>query len=286
MDSQTYFRIKRRVFEIVEVDDKGNVASAAFDWFIITLIVMNILMFMLETIPDLPALYLRWLHVFDVFSLLIFTVEYVVRLWSCTSEPAYSHPVRGRLKFATKPLLILDLLAILPFYLPFVPLDLRFLRALRVLRVLRVLKLARYFESLRLLGRILLSKKEEIIVSLGIILTLMFMAASLIFVFEHPVHPDEFPDMFYTLWWAAVSLTVGHGTYPTTVIGRVLYALIALLGVGIFAIPTGIIASGFMEYIAKKKECVCPKCNTPCRCEREISLGTESHLEKDRPLSG
>jgi voltage-gated potassium channel len=141
-------RLRRRVYEILERGGPGDLASQVFDYFILSLIALNILALILETVEPLRQAHGTAFARFELVSIVVFTTEYLSRLWSCTSDPAYRHPLRGRLQFAATPMAAIDLAAILPFYVPMlIPLDLRFIRALRLFRLFRVFKVGRYSES-------------------------------------------------------------------------------------------------------------------------------------------
>jgi voltage-gated potassium channel len=166
---------------------------------------------------------------------------------------------------------LIDLAAILPFYLPmFVIIDLRFLRILRLTRLLRILKINRYTESLDMIKVVLYQKKEELSVTMFITFLLLLLSSSIMYYVETDVQPDAFPNIIAAFWWGVATLTtVGYGdVYPITVIGKILSGIIALLGIGLVALPTGIISSGFMDQMSqkrkpkeeKKKKSYCPYC--------------------------
>lgn len=265
---------KRRVYELVNVTkDPETGEEPHFDWFdraLAVLIVLNVAAVVLETERGLWERYHPYFRVFDLFSTVVFTIEYVMRIWSCTVEPRYAHPVWGRLKCALHPLLLFDLLAILPAYLPGT-LDLRTLRAMRLLRILRVLKLGRYSDSVAMLWRVLKNRRGELLVMLFVLGVVLIMAASVVYYAEHETQPDKFSSIPASKWWAVITLTtIGYGdVYPVTGLGRLLGGFIAIIGIGIVALPAGILASGFSEEIQqrrarkmarRKKERRCPHC--------------------------
>ncbi len=259
--------LKQRVWQILEVDRAGDRLSRAFDIFIISLIALNGLAFVFGTVEDLASAFGSWLDAFERFSIVVFTVEYAGRLWSCVTVPAYAGALKGRLRFMFTPLALVDLLAIAPFYLPFVSFDLRFLRLLRLFRVFRIFKLARYMESLQLLGRVFVQKKEELATTLVVLIVLLIFAASFMYYAEHDTQPRSFPDIPSAMWWAVATLTtVGYGdVYPVSPLGRLLGAVVAILGIGLFALPTAILGSGFLEELQKKRKApsICPHCGKP-----------------------
>jgi len=258
-------RVRRRVFEILEAAMPDDLPSRVFDCFIMTLISLNVVAVMLETVESLYNRYYALFWGFEVFSIAVFTVEYALRLWACTADERFGHPVMGRLRFALTPLALVDLVAILPFYLPmFFSFDLRFIRALRLFRVFRTLKMGRYSEALKLVGDVLKETKEELLTTVFVITILLVITSTLMFFAEHEAQPQAFSNAFDAMWWGVVTLTtVGYGdVYPVTPWGKLLGAAVAILGIGMFALPAGILASGFAEELRKrrKKHVICPHC--------------------------
>lgn len=255
---------KRRIFEIVEVAKPGDRASRAFDIFILSLIALNVVVVMAETVSPMYEWSPRSFHAFEVFSILVFTIEYLLRIWSCTTSERFSQPVMGRLRFAVNPLLLIDLVAILPFYLPFTSLDLRFLRTVRLVRFFRVAKLLRYSNALRVLTRVFWSKKEELGIAVSILGVLLVLASSLMYYAEGAAQPEKFSSIPASMWWAIATLTtVGYGdTVPITILGKLLGSVIAVLGIAIFALPTAILSGGFAEELRNQKheQTECPHC--------------------------
>jgi voltage-gated potassium channel len=256
--------LKHRVWEILDVAKPGDVPSKVFDVFILALIFLNVVAVIAGTVKPIEDRYERVFHWFEVFSVMAFSVEYLARVWSCVSRAEYAGPAAGRLRFMAKPMSLIDLLAVLPFYLAFVNTDLRFLRALRLFRIFRVAKLGRYSSSFRLLGRVFKNKKEELVITAMMMALLIVIASSFMYFAENEDQPDKYPDIPSTMWWAVVTLTtVGYGdVYPITALGKFLASIISILGIGMFALPTGILAVGFVEELQKQKanNVVCPHC--------------------------
>ena len=257
--------LKKRIFGILEPGDED---SKYFDPFIMALISLNVLAVVLETVKYLNASYGWLFHAFDVFSVAVFTVEYILRAWSCTEDPRFRAPVSGRLRYLITPMAIIDLLAILPFYLPFVIPDLRFIRALRLFRLFRILKLARYSDALKTFAEVLNLKKEELGVTLFATLIMLTVASSMVYEAENEVQPEAFANIPDAMWWGVVTLTtVGYGDiYPKTALGKFIGSFVVIAGVGLFALPAGILASGFNEVLQRRKEkkrkkMVCPHCH-------------------------
>ncbi|MBA7517713.1 hypothetical protein ES705_09767 [subsurface metagenome] len=259
-------RIKKRTYEILEKALPGDVQSRIFDIFIMTLIILNIIAVVLGTVKNLAAQYHAFFKTFEIFSVLVFTIEYTLRLWSCTTDQKYKDSIKGRLRFASTPLVIVDLIAILPFYLPMIiPLDLRFIRILRLFRMFRMFKMGRYSESMKTLGNVLKAKKEELLITVSAVIVLLIVVSSIMYFVENEAQPEAFSSIPAAMWWGVATLTtVGYGdVYPVTVLGKFLGAIIALLGIGMFALPAGILGGGFVEEIQKRREkqkTICPHC--------------------------
>ncbi|MCX7879965.1 MAG: ion transporter [Ignavibacteria bacterium] len=258
-------KVKTRVFAILEVGKPGDKWSRAFDIFIVSLITLNTFAVILESVESIYEQYHVIFNGFEYFSITIFSIEYILRLWSCTVDPSHKHPIFGRLRFALKPLLIIDLIAILPFFLPLLlPFDLRTFRIIRLFRIFRILKLARYTEALKIFVKVLKEKKEELLLSMIIIFISSVIVSTVVYFFEKNVQPHNFSNIPDALWWALITLTtVGYGDmYPLTLLGKFFATILALLGIALFALPAGIIASGFVDEIQKKKDnqITCPHC--------------------------
>lgn len=264
MLSAGYERIKWRV-DALFTPQRGGSIGYAVDWFIMILIAANVVAVALETVDPLYAEYESFFFWFEVASVAIFTIEYLGRLWSCTAREDFRHPVIGRVNFAKRPMLIIDLLAILPFFLgPLLPADLRFLRALRLLRLFRLFKLARYSESMLAFNHVYHRKKADIVVAFSATLILLIVTSSLMYFIETSAQPDQFGSIPETLWWGVITLTtVGYGDVtPITPLGRFLGGVVAMLGIGLFGLPASILASGFIEERIENdaERSYCPHC--------------------------
>ena len=246
----------------MEVAAPGDHVSRTCDIFLVSLICANILALILGSIKSVRDASPNAFMAFEAVSVGIFTLEYALRVWSYTEEPRYSRPVSGRIKFILSPIQLLDLLAIVPFFLVFLGLDLRALRAVRLLA--RAARLSRYFTGLRTLGGVLQAKRYELFTVMLVLMVLLILASSLMFFAEHEVQPEAFSSIPAAMWWTIVTLTtVGYGdVFPITSVGRILAGSIAILGIGFFALPAGILGSGFMEEVQRRQEGprVCPHC--------------------------
>lgn len=235
--------MKERIKSIVEIND--NKVSRSFGFFIQALILLSVITFSIETIPNLKPRTRIVLKVIEWFSVIVFSIEYILRIYVADSKPKFVFSFFG----------IIDLLAILPFYLSF-GVDLRSLRALRFLRLFRILKLVRYNRAMNHFTRAIKSAKEEILLFLFITLILIYFSAVGIYYFENQAQPEHFTSIFDSLWWAIITLTtVGYGdVYPITVGGKVFTFFILMIGLGIVAIPTGIISSALTKSVDKKQD--------------------------------
>lgn len=255
--------MRQRVFSIVQ-SDGGTRAGKVFDIFIMIMIALNVGLVILDTftLPDYMQTVSVW---FDRISVVIFTAEYLLRLWTSDFLRPELPRWMARLLYAVSFMAIIDLLAILPFYIPFlIPIDLRVLRILRVVRIFRLFKVNRYTSAFSLIGGVLRSKASQLSSSVFIVLLLMIISSVLMYSVENPVQPDVFKNAFSGLWWSVATFTtVGYGDiFPVTAAGKVISAIIALLGIGLVAVPTGIISAGFVEALSvgsRDKE-FCPYC--------------------------
>jgi len=255
--------LRERLWTILEPATEGDTLSKWCDVFLITLILTNVFAAVIETVEWIAN---RWgwaLSLFEHFSVSIFAVEYLLRLWSCRANPQYDSLIWGRVRFAMTPLALIDLLAILPAFLPASHIDLRMLRLLRMFRLLRSIKLARYTAAVDIFVAVFREKKEEIVVAFCVMFLLVLFSAAIVYYVENPAQPDKFPDIRTAMWWAVITLaTVGYGdVYPVTGPGKFVTGIVALLGIGMFALPAGILGAGFTEEIQRRR-----RKKTPSRC--------------------
>lgn len=254
---------KKQIYLFLDPKQRETPGERISNYFIVFLIIINTLAVILETVP---AIYNRTTPIFkfvEVFSVILFTIEYFLRVWTCTLNPKYSNSITGRLKFLFSFEAIIDLLAIIPFYLPLIfRYDLRFIRILRLIRFTRFLKLARYSKASKTLAIVIKDKKEELILSILITFFLIICASAVMYYAEHTAQPTKFKNIPQTMEWSVATLTtVGSNIYPVTTLGKILTTFISMLGIGIFALPAGILASGFTETLRKeKKPTICPHC--------------------------
>ena len=243
------------IYRVLRLSDSTNFYSFA-DRIITWLIFLNITAFIASTSSSFSPEYKPLLEYIEFISSLVFTIEYILRLWACTVTSKYKHPFWGRLKYALTPLSIIDLLSILPFYLLFLFPNLIFVNLISLLRLLRLIKMSRYSESIKSLGTVLCAKKDELIATAFAVFMILIFASTLMYFLEAEAHPKAFGSIPDAMWWAVITLTtVGYGDiYPITPLGKFLGSILAFLGIGLFALPAGIISSGFSEEIQRKKQ--------------------------------
>ena len=244
-------KIKKRVFEIIQIGKKDDFASKFFDIFIAVIITLNILVLFLETFSELDTFY-PVLHRIELITILIFCVEYLLRIW--TADYLYPDKTKGKavLKFLLSYDGVIDLLTILPFF--FLSGFVAF-RMLRVVRIFNLFRINTQYDSFNVITTVLYDKKNQILSSVFIILVLMLSSSLCMYGAEHEVQPDQFKNAFSGIWWSVSTLlTVGYGDiYPVTTLGKAMAIIIGFLGVGVVAIPTGIISAGFVEQYTKIK---------------------------------
>jgi voltage-gated potassium channel len=246
-----------RAHDILEDSRDGDRLASAVNIGLVILIVANVIAFAAETVPAIGSRYADAFAFFNIASVIIFTVEYALRIWSCVENPSLGQ-IRGslaRIRFALRPLQIIDLLAILPFYLAFLfAID---LRVLRILRLFRFLKLARYSPALFSLGRVMANERRALTGALLVMMALLLFASTIIYFLERQAQPEVFSSIPAAAWWAIATLTtVGYGdVVPMTPFGRLFGALIMIFGLASFALPIGIIATGF-SHEANRREFV------------------------------
>jgi len=216
------------------IEDNDTTYGRIFDFFIQFLIIVSVVTFSIETIPTLSDESRKFLRIIEVVTVSIFTLEYLLRIIVCDNKLKFIFSFYG----------IIDLLAILPFYLS-TGIDLRSLRALRMLRLIRILKLVRYSKAAQRFHLALKIAKEELILFVFLSLMLIFFSAVGIYYFERGAQPDAFSSVFQSLWWSIITITtVGYGdVYPITVGGRIFTFFVLMIGLGFLAIPTGLLAS-------------------------------------------
>ena len=243
--------LKRRIFDIIQIGNKDDFISRSFDWFIVTIIILNILTVFLDTFDELTR-FKALFRFIEAVTVAVFCVEYILRIWTADMLYPAKKGIRAQLSFLHSFDGVVDLLTILPFF--FLDGFIVF-RMLRVVRILHLFRVNVHYDSFHVITSVLVEKKNQIFSSVFIIIVLMLASSLGIYSAEHEAQPEAFSNAFSGIWWSVSTLlTVGYGDiYPITAIGKIMAILIAFLGVGVVAIPTGIISAGFVEQYTKKQ---------------------------------
>jgi len=247
--------VRKRVYEIIETANPGDRSSRFVDLTILALILVNVGALILQSVPRFDARYSVMFQNLESISLILFSAEYILRLWACVESKSYSNPVLGRVRFIFTPMALVDLAAVLPAFLG---LDARFVR------ILRLLKLSRYIRAMRVFQRVLIRKRVELMVTLIIILILLIFTSCLMYLAEREANASQFGSIPAAMWWSIVTLTtVGYGdASPVTPLGQAFAGLVAILGIGMFALPTSILGAAFLEEVNGQAaaKAACPHC--------------------------
>ena len=245
--------LRKRIWEILEKSNSNDKVSFYTDIFLITLIIFNIVAVLLETVESIYSRYALEFLIFERFSTLVFLIEYILRIWVCVEEKIKNNKLITRLKYASTWPAIIDLLAVLSGLLPMIfEVDLRILRALRMLRLL---KFSRYFKVMNLLLGVLKEEKQSFLAAMFLLTIAMLIASTGIYLFEKDAQPDKFSSIPEAMWWAIATLTtIGYGDVtPVTGMGKFFGAIIAIIGIGVVALPSGILASGFTDQLKRRQ---------------------------------
>ncbi len=248
--------MRKFIFRIIDHKDNNSRANQVFEYFIITLILLNVIAIILDSFQEFASRYGDFLLTFEAISVAIFTIEYLLRIYIAKLKYPEKSEVGAIIKFMTSTLGIIDLLAIIPFYIPLIiPFDLRFLRMFRVTRLLSILKLKRYSKALNMIGNVLKEKRSDLILTLVVTFIFLLISSTIMYYLENEAQPDKFPNILSAFWWAIATLTtVGYGdVVPITDMGKVVSGFLAILGVALIAIPTGIISAGYINEIREER---------------------------------
>ena len=241
--------VRSRVHQVLEGHD--NLTGTLVRWFLALLILTNIAAVVLETLPEVHRDWATTLYVFEAISLAIFMAEYILRIWSA-GEHAHYQGLRGRLRWAVLPSSIIDLLAVAPTMLIS---DMRIVRVLRLARLIRIAKIGRYSLALRTLRHVVLSRMPDLFGLSFVLLVMLLLSSALMYHLEHSAQPEVFSSIPASMWWGIVTLTtIGYGDMaPITMEGRMLGSLVAILGIGMFALPAGLLGGAFMEELGRAR---------------------------------
>jgi voltage-gated potassium channel len=246
--------LRRRTAEILEAHRPNDPLGRTVDRFLIVLIIANVVAIILESVPAFQARFDTFFLGFELFSIIVFSIEYLARLWSCVEKPLddSSSPRQSRLAWMVSPLGIIDLLAVAPFYVLLLMPDrsaeaLLMLRVFRGLRLLRMFKLARYSPAMGVLSTVIRKEAPVLTVAMTILVMILIFSSWGIYLLEREVQPEVFGNIPQAMWWSMVTLTtVGYGdVVPVTDGGKIFAGLVSLLGIAMLALPAAIMASGF-----------------------------------------
>jgi voltage-gated potassium channel len=249
-------KTRKFLYDTMEVPASEDQQGLVYELFMAVLIILNAVAMIVGTVSSVQQQYEWILNPFEYFSILIFTVEYILLIWVCTESPLYNDPVRGRIRYMLTPIALINLASFLPAYIPFlIPFDLRALRILRLFRIIRLLKLTKYSDSLKIIFRAIDAKKEQFILTFIAVIVFVIITSIFIFYAENGENPSEsFSDIPRTIWWGLETLSPvsSEDAVPITVTGKLIMTLYALLQIAVFAIPAGIMCSAFDEQWAKE----------------------------------
>ena len=279
---------RNRVYQILELTDPEDKTSRLVSFAIVGLIIINVLAIVLESIASFYSAYGEAFFRLEIASCIVFIIEYLLRVWASVEDPSTVQDEFGkqipnskrRINFMLKPLAIIDFLAFVPIFLQllFPGVDLRFLRALRLLRVF---KLTRYFQSFEMILEVLHDEWRSLAGTMFIMLVILVIAACGLYYIERDIQPDKFGSIPEAMWWAMAALTtVGYGdAYPITPIGKIIGSIVTLLGIGMVALPSGILASSFSERMRQRRESMQSQINRALE-DGLISQDEEQSLRK------
>lgn len=248
--------MKEKIFKIITVREDEQGSSWVFDIFLSTLILLNVFAVIFESYPEFGIEYKALFYYFEIFSIIIFSIEYVLRIWTADIYYPSLSPVKSRFKYLFSVYGFIDLISVVPFYLPMlIIIDMRYLKVLRLMRLFRIFKLSRHSKSFNIIASVLRETKYDLFVTLFVAAVLMLVSALLVYSVEHEAQPEKFRNIGDAIWWASETLTtVGYGDlYPITTLGRIISAFVSVLGMGLVALPTGIISSTLISKINKGK---------------------------------
>ena len=260
--------IKRRIYNLIGDDSENRLAGNILNSVLIFLILVNVLFIILDTFVHIRPLIMPYHPYVEIISLILFTIEYVLRMWTADYIYPNLKPGKARIKYMFTGKALIDLIALLPFYAAFIAIfDARALSMIRLVRILSILKIGRYTGALATIAEVLKKKSLQLFSSLFVVMLLILFSSVSMYYIEYDAQPEVFNNAFSGLWWAISTLTtVGYGDiYPITIIGKIIGAFIAVLGIGLVAVPTGIISAGFIEQMTDSKEesqkkKYCPHC--------------------------
>lgn len=280
-----YRRAQHYIFHTIE--DLEARSGRIFGVFLMTLITANVVAEMAETLPryasDKDAMH--YFHIFEAVSIYIFSFELLIRIWACTEDERFRHPVKGRIKFCLQPLTLLDIAAVMPFYLPMLTsIDGRALRTLRLLKLFHLTKAGIYSRSVQRMGRVLKDNMANLLVIVFAVLLLLVISSTLVWHAEHEVPGTKFISIPATLWWAINTMVpVGYGDMvPVTDMGKIWASITAVLGISLFVLPAAVLAGAFSRDInVDSSESAATMASACPHCGKSLASGANGGTEAD-----
>jgi voltage-gated potassium channel len=239
-------QLRAQLFAILHKPEPGNILARYANYFLAALILVNAAAVAIESVQDLHRQWGELIARIEAVSTALFVIEYLARSWVCVEQGRFARPVLGRLRYALRPLSLLDLIAIVTYWTPW---DLRFLRVARLVRLLKVLHLNEFEAALHRLSGSLQRRRELLIVSVTLMLFCVYVSSAMLYHLEHARQPDVFSSIPATFWWACETFTtIGYGDMtPMTMLGRICAGFISVFGIGVFALPGAIITAAIIE---------------------------------------
>ncbi|KGJ98458.1 ion transporter [Thalassotalea sp. ND16A] len=249
------YLLRKKAFKLIEGNVDNSPLSKHINLFLIVLIIANVVAVIFESDDEFNRQFSTEFALFELISVSIFSLEYLLRIWSCVESYQFKQysSLQARLRYMTSPLAVIDLIAIAPFFISlFIAIDLRYLR---LLRVLRLLKLSHHFKGFNIFLTVILKELKSITAALMVMIFLIIIAASLMYTVENEAQPEFFGSIIQSLWWAVVTMTtVGYGDVtPVTLLGKMVATFIMLVGVGLVALPAGMLAARFGDELRERK---------------------------------
>lgn len=253
---------KSGIFKVIDDHKSRKPLNRLFHSILFALILISSLLLIIESVKPFYQQYKPVFFAMEMFTMVFFTMEYLLRVYTCTELSAFKHPLNGRLRYIFTPLMIIDILSIIPFYLILFSSHYSGFYLFSVFRVLRLLKAIRYVNAFKVIGQVFYIKREQLLVSFIFILFVFVFASSIIYLAERDAQPEKFKDIPAAMWYTIVTITtVGYGDiYPITSIGKITGGLISAMGLILFAIPTSILTSGFLKVNDSSAAKRCPHC--------------------------
>ena len=268
---QDHTSFKRSLFLVLDDHMSKKPLNRMFHGVLFTLIILSSALLIIETIKRFHSAYNDYLYPLEVFTMVFFSFEYILRVYTCTEIEGYEEPFIGRIKYIFTPLMLVDILSIIPFYLIVFSSNYSGFYIFSIFRVLRLFKAIRYVDAFKVIGKVFYIQREQLLISFGFILFILVFASSIIYIAEKEAQPEKFCDIPSAMWYTVATITtVGYGdVYPITIIGKITGGLISMSGLLLFAIPTSILTSGFLKLNRHGKKIICPHCGKTHEIDNE-----------------